>query len=283
MTEVTTAELLQVAKDSAAAGARVLAGRDPSKFSENMKSGDTDLVTEFDFAAESAVREAILLARPRDVITGEELAPAIPEQASGYRWSVDPLDGTMNFIRNIAYYCTSVAVAGPDGAWLAGVVTAPALNRSYFASLGAGAWVEEVSPDGTLATKELKGPKQQRTGKLLSTSLTYVPEMQARLIGELEARMTGFGDFRRLGSAALELCAIADGGLDAYLEYGLNEHDFAAGALIAEEAGAWVRRPELSSALNGLPPREESLAAWTAASIPELAGTFSPETFSPEG
>lgn len=276
MTDAPVPELLELAKAAAAAGARVLAERDPAKFSASMKSSDSDLVTEFDLAAERAVRQSIQAARPEDTITGEELAPEIPTDASGYRWSIDPLDGTMNFIRNIAYYCTSVAVAGPSGEWLAGVVAAPALQRTYFASRGGGAWVQEIRPDGSLAERALDGPRQQRTGKLLSTSLTYEPEVQKRLIGELADRMSGFGDLRRLGSAALELCAIADGALDAYLEYGLNEHDFAAGALIAREAGAWVRTPELSSALNGLPPRSETLASWTAASIPDLAESFTP-------
>ncbi|MBQ1444372.1 MAG: inositol monophosphatase [Renibacterium sp.] len=281
MSEATAGELLDLARAAAAAGAQVLAERDPAKFSANMKSGDADWVTDFDLAAERAVRETILTARPDDTVTGEELAPTISPQASGYRWSIDPLDGTMNFIRNIAYYCTSVAVAGPEGQWLAGVVAAPALRRTYFASLGGGARVEEMRPDGSLAERALDGPRQQRAGRLLSTGLTYEPEIQSRLIAELEGRMTGFGDFRRLGSAALELCAIADGGLDAYFEYGLNEHDFAAGALIAREAGAWVRTPELSSALHGLPPRSETLAAWTAAAVPGLAGSFTPVETTP--
>jgi myo-inositol-1(or 4)-monophosphatase len=100
--------------------------------------------------------------------------------------------------------------------------------------------------------------------------------MRSRLIGELHGRMQGFNDFRRLGSAALELCAVAEGGLDAYLEYGLYEHDFAAGALIAEEAGAWVRRPLLSPAVRGLPAQAEVFAAWTAAARPGLADTIVP-------
>ncbi|WP_394941970.1 inositol monophosphatase family protein [Psychromicrobium sp. YIM B11713] len=277
MTEASAAELLVIAKAAAAAGAAVLAERDPERFTASVKSGATDLVTEVDLAAERAVRQVIHQARPQDTITGEELAPSISENSSGYRWSVDPLDGTMNFIRNIAYYCTSVAVAGPDGQWLAGVVAAPALGRTYYARAGGGAWLEERLGTGRWQTRQLTGPRQERTGRLLSTGLTYEPEIQARLISELEARLQGFGDFRRLGSAALELCAVAEGGVDAYLEYGLYEHDFAAGALIAEEAGAWVRRPELSSALQGLPPREEALASWTAAAVPELAYGYTPQ------
>lgn len=271
------AELLDVARRAAAAGAAVLARRNPLEFEEAAKNANTDLVTAFDLAAERAVRETITAARPGDVITGEELPPAVPLDASGYRWSIDPLDGTMNFIRNISYYATSVAVEGPDGDWLAGVVAAPALRRTYFAARGSGAWLEEQLPDGTVSVRPLHGPERERTGRLLATSLTYSPVIQARLAAELPARMSGFGDFRRLGSAALELCAIAEGALDAYLEFGLFEHDFAAGALIAQEAGAWVRRPQLSAAINGLPAASETLANWTAASRPELAGSFTPD------
>ena len=77
----------------------------------------------------------------------------------------------------------------------------------------------------------LTGPTDARGGTLLSTALTYEPAVRRRLVSELDGRMDHFGDFRRLGSAALELCAVAEGGVDAYLEYGLFEHDFAAGGL----------------------------------------------------
>ncbi|POH60598.1 inositol monophosphatase family protein [Arthrobacter glacialis] len=270
-------ELLEVALRAAAAGAAVLAVRDPAGFGATEKSSDADWVTAFDVAAENAVRAVIADVRPHDVITGEELAPALPAEPSGYRWSIDPLDGTMNFIRNIAYYGTSVAVAGPDGEWLAGVVNAPALRRIYFASRGGGAWLDETRADGVSAVRQLTGPTDARGGTLLSTALTYEPAIRRRLVSELDARMDHFGDMRRLGSASLELCAVAEGGVDAYLEYGLFEHDFAAGGLIAEEAGAWVSRPVLSPAVNGLPTREEVLGVWTAACVPGLEGHFAPE------
>ncbi|ALE05220.1 inositol monophosphatase [Arthrobacter sp. ERGS1:01] len=273
---VTVDELLEVALRAAAAGASVLAARDASAFGATEKSSDADWVTAFDVAAERAVRAVIEDARPHDVITGEELAPALPAEPSGYRWSLDPLDGTMNFIRNIAYYGTSVAVMGPDGDWLAGVVDAPALRRTYFASRGGGAWLDETRADGVQSVRQLTGPRDARGGTLLSTALTYEPAVRRRLVSELDARMDHFGDFRRLGSAALELCAVAEGGVDAYLEYGLFEHDFAAGGLIAEEAGAWVHRPVLSSAMNGLPTREEVLSVWTGACVPGLEGGFAP-------
>ncbi|ALE91577.1 inositol monophosphatase [Arthrobacter alpinus] len=274
--EVTVDELLEVALRAAAAGAAVLAARDPAGFGATEKSSDSDWVTAFDVAAEKAVRAVIADARPHDVITGEELAPALPAEPSGYRWSIDPLDGTMNFIRNIAYYGTSVAVMGPDGEWLAGVVDAPALRRIYFAALGGGAWLDETRADGVSSVRRLNGPEEARGGTLLSTALTYDPDVRRTLVSELDWRMDHFGDFRRLGSAALELCAVAEGGVDAYLEYGLFEHDFAAAALIAEEAGAWVHRPVLSPAINGLPTREEVLSVWTGACVPGLEPGFAP-------
>lgn len=274
---VTVDELLEVALRAAAAGAAVLAARDPEGFGATEKSSDADWVTAFDVAAERAVRAVISDARPHDVITGEELAPELPAEPSGYRWSIDPLDGTMNFIRNIAYYGTSVAVMGPDGEWLAGVVDAPALRRVYFASLGGGAWLDETRADGVQGVRALRGPLEARGGTLLSTALTYDVDVRRRLVSELDGRMDHFGDFRRLGSAALELCAVAEGSVDAYLEFGLFEHDFAAGGLIAQEAGAWVHRPVLSPAVNGLPSRAEVLSVWTGACVPGLEGSFAPD------
>lgn len=98
---------------------------------------------------------------------------------------------------------------------------------------------------------------------------------QARLISELPGRIHDVKNLRRVGSA-LELCAVADGSLDCYLEYRPYEHDFAAGALVSQEHGGWVRWPQRSSALNVLAPRSETLAAGTASAVPELAEGFTP-------
>lgn len=260
---------LALARQAAAAGAAVLAGRGAAALGVSNKGDSGDWVTEFDLAAEAAVRAVISGARPGDAVTGEEGGTALPGTASGFRWSVDPLDGTTNFIRNIVYYATSVAVAGPDGAWLAGVVHAPALGRVYYASRGQGAWLEENG-----RRTPLYGPEPGRAGQILATGFSYDPAVRAEQAAALGALMDGFADVRRLGSAALDLCLVADGSHDAYGERGLNEHDFAAGALIAEEAGCWVRRPRLTSVLDGGPSDEERLAAWTCAGPLELSGKF---------
>ncbi|MET3720234.1 MULTISPECIES: inositol monophosphatase family protein [unclassified Arthrobacter] len=264
-----TSELLKVAKQAAAAGAEVLASRNGDALDVSNKGDAGDWVTAFDVAAEDAVRQAITAARPQDTITGEEHGTTRPASPSGYRWSIDPLDGTTNFIRNIVYYATSVAVADSDGVWLAGVVNAPALGRTYYAARGQGAWLEER---GRLT--RLEGPVAGRAGQILATGFSYDPAIrteQAALLGDL---MEGFADVRRLGSAALDLCLVADGTHDAYGERGLNEHDFSAGALIAEEAGCWVRRPRLDSPLDGGPTDADRLAAWTCAATLELSGKF---------
>ncbi|WP_255769692.1 inositol monophosphatase family protein [Pseudarthrobacter sulfonivorans] len=264
-----TMELLEVAKEAAAAGAAVLASRNADALDVSNKGDSGDWVTAFDVAAENAVRKVITAARPQDVITGEEHGTTRPASPSGYRWSIDPLDGTTNFIRNIVYYATSVAVADADGVWLAGVVNAPALGRVYHAARGQGAWLEE---GGRLVP--LQGPEAGRTGQILATGFSYDPAIrgeQAAMLGEL---MNGFADVRRLGSAALDLCLVADGTHDAYGERGLNEHDYSAGALIAEEAGCWVRRPRLESPLDGGPSDADRLAAWTCAGTLELAAKF---------
>ncbi len=263
------AGLLDLAKAAAAAGAAVLAGRNAAELDVSNKGDSGDWVTAFDLAAESAVREVLTAARPRDTITGEEGGTVLPDAPTGYRWSIDPLDGTTNFIRNIVYYGTSVAVADADGVWLAGVVNAPALGRTYYASRGHGAWLEYNG-----RTTQLFGPVPGRSGQILATGFSYDPAVRAEQAGVLGGLMDGFADVRRLGSAALDLCLVADGTHDAFGERGLNEHDFAAGALIAEEAGCWVRRPRLTSPLAGGPSDVERLSAWTCAGTLELSGTF---------
>ncbi|VXC62849.1 Inositol-1-monophosphatase [Arthrobacter sp. 9AX] len=263
------AALLEVAKQAAAAGARVLAGRNADALRASTKGEAGDWVTAFDIAAENAVRDVIAAARPGDSITGEEHGTTRPADPTGYRWSIDPLDGTTNFIRNIVYYGTSVAVADADGAWLAGVVNAPALGRIYYAARGQGAWLEEA---GTLT--RLEGPVPGRKGQILATGFSYDPGVRSEQAGQLAELLEGFADVRRLGSAALDLCMVADGTHDAFGERGLNEHDFSAGALIAEEAGCWVRRPRLTSPLDGGPSDEERLDAWTCAASLELSGKF---------
>ncbi|SJN35654.1 Inositol-1-monophosphatase [Micrococcus lylae] len=260
---VTPAGLLAVARAAARAGAAVLNERwtaahpatplTAASLGAETKSSGSDWVTDFDRRAEDAVRAVISGYRPQDEITGEEYGATVPDDPTGYRWSIDPLDGTTNFIRGIPQFCTSVAVWGPDGhgegRWLAGTVVAPALGRTWYAHAGGGA---HSTVDATTAASaredrdapvRLTGPVPGRSGRLIATGFGYDAERRARQVQALAAVFAEFGDVRRIGSAALDLCMVADGTLDAYAEYGTQEYDWAAGALIAEEAGVPVVRP----------------------------------------
>lgn len=258
----TVSGLLVVAKAAAQAGAAVLGQRPVAlvpatreELGAETKTSGSDWVTDYDRRAEEAVRQVITSYRPHDPISGEEYGYTTPENPSDYRWSIDPLDGTTNFIRGIPQYCTSVAVEGPDPEtgdlrWLAAAVVAPVLGRSWWASAGQGAYTAldktlgVTGEDGEpLEPVRLHGPIPGRSGRLLGTGFGYDAArrtFQLKTLGEL---LPDFGDVRRIGSAALDLCMVADGTLDAYAEIGTMEHDWAAGALIAEEAGVTVHRP----------------------------------------
>lgn len=271
---VTVPGLLVVAKAAARAGADVLArrwtGHHPAvplgreEIGAETKSSGSDWVTDYDRRAEQAVREVLVAYRPQDEITGEEYGTTVPAEPSGLRWSIDPLDGTTNFVRGLPQFCTSVAVTGPvdeetaallgvpagTRRWLAGVVAAPALGRTWFASAGRGAFSTADAttagvdvPDRDAAPVRITGPVPGRSGRLLATGFGYDPARRAMQVRALAALLPAFGDVRRIGSAALDLCMVADGTLDAYAEFGTQEYDWAAGALIAEEAGVRVRRP----------------------------------------
>lgn len=248
---------LAVARAAAEAGAAQLAQRPGTlaplgieDVGAETKSSGSDWVTDFDRRAEDAIRFVLQSYRPNDEIYGEEYGATTVDHPSGYRWSIDPLDGTTNFIRGIPHYCSSVAVAY-DGQWVAAAIVAPALGRSWWATAGEGAFtsyhgpLEVGLPTTPAEPVRMGGPVLGRSGRLLGTGFAYDPVRRGFQFEQLQ-RLLGAGDFsdiRRAGSAALDLCMVADGTLDAYAEYGLQEYDWAAGALIAQEAGVPVRRP----------------------------------------
>jgi len=200
------------------------------------KGADGDVVTEVDRAAEEAVRAVVLEARPDDSLCGEELQPHTG--SSALQWVVDPLDGTTNFVRRLAYFATSVAVRDADGEWLAGAVCAPALGLTWSAAKGLGARLH--SAGGSEALPLSLSPSSAR---VIGTGLSYDPARRREQIDRLATLMDGYTDLRRFGAAAIDLCLVAQQSLDAFVEDDLALHDWAAGALIAEEAGAHVTRP----------------------------------------
>lgn len=198
------------------------------------KSSHTDLVSEVDREAERVIVDGIRAVRPDDAILGEE--GGAHDGTSGVRWIIDPLDGTTNYVYRYPAYSVSIAVE-VDGVVRAGVVHDSVHDRVYAAVRGAGATCDGA-PIAASRVAEL--------GKaLLATGFQYRADVRTRQAAVLAAILPAVRDVRRGGSAALDLSWVADGRLDLYYEGGLAEWDLAAGMLIAEEAGAAVRRLEV--------------------------------------
>ena len=202
------------------------------------KSSGVDLVTEVDQAAEALIRRRLAELRPDDGVLGEE--EGRHDGTSGLVWVVDPIDGTTNFVYGLPSYSVSVAVARADAedpfAWtlLAGAVHAPAVGRTWTTGRGLGAYAESerLTVAGTVSLDT----------SLAGTGFAYTAERragQARVLTEVLPRVR---DIRRLGSAAVDLCLVAEGRLDVFFEQYLNPWDMAAGALAVTEAGGVVER-----------------------------------------
>jgi myo-inositol-1(or 4)-monophosphatase len=195
------------------------------------KSSRTDLVSEVDREAERIVVEGIRAVRPDDAILGEE--GGAHAGTSGVRWIIDPLDGTTNYVYRYPAHSVSIAVE-VDGVVCAGVVHDTAHERVYAAVRGGGA---------TCDGQPIAANRIDDLGTaLLATGFQYRADVRTRQAAVLAAILPAVRDVRRGGSAALDLSWVADGRLDLYYEAGLAEWDVAAGALIAAEAGAAVRR-----------------------------------------
>ncbi len=231
-------ELLECAHLAAEAGARQLESRFRGELEITTKSSVADYVTDADLASETAVRATLARLRPTDSITGEEFEAKLQAGAK-YRWSIDPLDGTVNFARGLSHFCTSVAAQDLEtGNWVVGAIIAPALGDTYLAWRGGGAWLIRSG-----VRTQIFGPPADRVARILATGFSYSAEKRAEEFEALAQMMPDFVDMRRLGSAALDICLVAEGSIDAYYQTDTKEHDWAAAMLIAEEAGLQVKRP----------------------------------------
>ncbi|MGB3414625.1 MAG: inositol monophosphatase family protein [Microbacteriaceae bacterium] len=233
------ADLLNLCRQAAACGAHILKAAASRDISIQSKSSLGDLVTEVDLAAERAIREFLSELRPNDLLVGEEF-PDSDTSNPRYRWLIDPLDGTNNFAKSLPHFGTSIGVQEiASGRWLAGAVNAPILGKEYYASAGQGAWLEQFGQ-----RRQLHGPDPEFPSQILASGVSYDADLRMEQLAALPALMENFNGFRAIGSAALALCLLAEGSFDAYVESDLYIYDWAAGALIAEEAGVVVRRPE---------------------------------------
>jgi myo-inositol-1(or 4)-monophosphatase len=222
-------ELLAVASAAAAAAATIIQselGRARSDVST--KSSPTDLVSEVDRAAERCVVAVLSECRPHDAILAEEGTSLTG--TTGVRWVIDPLDGTTNFLFGVPAYAVSVA-AEIDGQGEVGVVVDPSRDETWRASRGRGA---------TLNGRALQLPATPPplAAALVATGFSYLPERRAHQAKVVSHVLPRVRDIRRFGAAALDLCWVAGGRVNAFYELGLQPWDLAAGVLIATEAGA---------------------------------------------
>jgi myo-inositol-1(or 4)-monophosphatase len=271
VTTVMGDDLLRLAIETAAEAGKLLASWRAEGRPEvaDTKSSPTDVVTEMDREAEALITARIRAARPGDAILAEEGGQTAPGE-TGVRWVIDPLDGTVNYLYGLPEWSVSIA-AEVDGAIVAGVVDAPVLGETFTAVAGGGAWLHRR---GSAATELHCNERVPLDRALVATGFGYDAgrrKVQGAVVGALLPRVR---DIRRRGSAAVDLCMVASGRVDAYYERGLNYWDYAAGGLVAREAGAVVGglsgRPESTSmtvaAGPGLYPR---LADFLAGLDPE--------------
>lgn len=235
LTGIATAVAGEAAELVAAAYGRMLEGQ---AVRVDTKSSVTDVVTAVDRESERFVRGRLAELRPGDAVLGEEEGGSA---GAGITWVVDPIDGTVNFLYGYPSFAVSIA-AQIDGVSVGGAVVEPASGRRWTATRGEGAWL-----DGR-ALRVSAPPGLDVT--LLGTGFAYRQERRMRQ-ADLVARLLGHvRDIRRVGAGSLDLCAVGAGWLDAYFEHGLSPWDWAAGALVAAEAGAIVSLPGTDARLG---------------------------------
>ncbi len=239
-----TGELAEVALDAARAAADLVRERARGTVTvADTKSSAIDVVTEADRAAEELIRGRVLARRPDDAFLGEEGDDVAG--TSGVRWVVDPIDGTVNFLYGLPQYAVSVA-AEVDGEAAVGVVVDVAKSVEYVARPDGSGGVT-ATRNGVPISVRTPGPLGER---LVATGFSYLADVKVVQAAAAARLLPRIRDLRRLGSCALDLCLVAEGTLDGYVEEGVNPWDHMAGGLIARAAGA---RTEMGVGAGGMP------------------------------
>jgi len=220
---------LEVAKDAALAAGKILKDNVNGKRDISYK-GEINMVTEMDKLSEKIVVEAVHGAFPGDGILAEEGSRI--ESNSGFRWVIDPLDGTTNYAHGYPSFSVSIGLER-DGQILLGVVYDPMRDELFSAVKGAGAFLNDqpirVSRNEILIRS------------LLATGFPYDRTVsRENNLNFFNALIMASQEVRRSGSASLDLCSVAAGRLDGYWELKLHPWDVAAGSLVVQEAGGKV-------------------------------------------
>lgn len=223
-----SAELLKLAESVARAAGTHLMNR-PSSFTFTEKSSVVDFATQMDQQSEELIVKQLLAARADDGVIAEEGA-AKPSK-SGITWVIDPLDGTVNYLYGLPGWNVSIAAKDEDGV-LVGVVYAPSINGFWSAIRGEGA---KYNGNKIKCNDPVTLDKS-----LLATGFAYDLNLRVSQGETMAKLLPKIRDLRRNGAAAVDLCYVAMGAIDGYFEGSLKEWDYAAGGLIATEAGAVI-------------------------------------------
>jgi len=195
-----------------------------------------EVVTDVDMEAERLIRRRILSERAYDGILGEEDAPVSGE--TGITWFIDPVDGTANYVRKLPGFTVSIAASSNDTT-LAAAICDPIHDALYSASRGGGAFVNG---------EPIRVSRANDIGNaLIGTGFSIEPTVRSAQLRVLTQVARQVGDVRCSGACAYDLCQVAAGHLDGYYESHLKPWDYAAGLLIAGEAGADVREMRLKN------------------------------------
>lgn len=219
-------ELCALAQRVGHEAAAILTNR-PADLQVETKTTAIDVVTQMDIKVEAFIVKELLAARPDDGLIGEEGADR--PSKSGITWVIDPLDGTVNYLYDLPGWNVSIAAKDEEG-HLVGVVTAPSINSTWWATRGGGAFFN--------GRQIFCNDPVELNRAMLATGFQYDTAHRGAQIDHLSALLPVIRDIRRNGAAAVDLCHVAMGRVDGYFEHGLKEWDWAAAGLIAREAGA---------------------------------------------
>jgi myo-inositol-1(or 4)-monophosphatase len=232
------------------AGRLLMSGLDRARTTVETKTTGTDMVTEIDRASESLIARLLAEHRPGDGLLAEEGTASA--STTGVEWVVDPLDGTTNYLYGFPAFASSLA-ARVDGTVVAAAVHDPTHRETFIAARGHGS-----SCNGR--PLRVVGPPTLATA-LLGTGFAYDPARRAVQAELLPRVLPSVRDIRRAGAAALDLCWVGLGRLDAYYEWGLAPWDWAGGSLVAEEAGAVTGRLRDDTLIAAPPQLFDALVA----------------------
>jgi myo-inositol-1(or 4)-monophosphatase len=200
-----------------------------------------NLVTSADLASEKVILDYIRSRYPEDTIiseeaTGEEvIIPALP----GNVWYVDPLDGTSNYAHGLDAWAISIAAIDRlSGETKLAIVHAPALERTWYAC--------DQQAFRKVATRPVESftARHHKLGKILNLGLAYERFERTLLAGIIPSLILEYADIRYFGCCSVNLCLLAEGAVDAYLELSVKNWDWRAAAHIAKTAGSHVATPD---------------------------------------